>query len=106
MGNICYNTFMRVISKRTLQDFWNIHSDVINPLAGWYAEAMKASWQSPQDIKTQYKTASFLRDNRVVFNIGGNKYRLVVKINYPYETVYIRLVGTHAQYDKINAEEI
>ena len=65
MGNICYNTFMRVISKRTLQDFWNIHSDVINPLAGWYAEAMKASWQSPQDIKTQYKTASFLRDNRV-----------------------------------------
>lgn len=97
---------MRVISKRTLQDFWNSHPDAINPLAGWYAEAMKASWQSPQDIKSQYKTASFLRDNRVVFNIGGNKYRLIVKINYSYNTVYVRFVGTHAEYDKINAEEI
>jgi mRNA interferase HigB len=106
MGKNCYNTFMRVISKRTLQDFWSAHSDSMNPLAGWYAEAMKASWESPQDIKSQYKTASFLRDNRVVFNISGNKYRLIVKINYPYSTVYIRFVGTHAQYDKINAQEI
>jgi mRNA interferase HigB len=97
---------MRVISKRTLQDFWDMHSDAMNPLAGWYAESIKASWQSPQDIKSQYKTASFLRDNRVVFNIGGNKYRLIVKINYPYGVVYIRFVGTHAQYDIINAEEI
>ena len=97
---------MRVISKRILQDFWHMHSDAMNPLAGWYAEAIKASWQSPQDIKSQYKTASFLRDNRVVFNIGGNKYRLIVKINYPYGVVYIRFVGTHAQYDTINAEEI
>ncbi len=97
---------MRVISKWTLQDFWAIHSDAMNPLAGWYAEAMKALWGSPQDIKSQYKTASFLRDNRVVFNIGGHKYRLIVKINYPYSTVYIRFVGTHAEYDKINAEEI
>jgi mRNA interferase HigB len=97
---------MRVISKRTLQDFWINHSDSMNPLAAWYTEAMKALWQSPQDIKSQYKTASFLRDNRVVFNIGGNKYRLIVKINYPYNTVYVRFVGTHAQYDKINAEEI
>ena len=97
---------MRVISKQTLQDFWDMHSDAMNPLAGWYAESIKASWQSPQDIKSQYKTASFLRDNRVVFNIGGNKYRLIVKINYPYGVVYIRFVGTHAQYDTINAEEI
>lgn len=97
---------MRVISKRTLQEFWNNHHDAMSPLSGWYAEAMKASWLSPQDIKSQYKTASFLRDNRVVFNIGGNKYRLIVKINYPYNTVYIRFIGTHAEYDKINAEEI
>ncbi|MDD5372854.1 MAG: type II toxin-antitoxin system HigB family toxin [Sulfurimonas sp.] len=97
---------MRVISKRTLQDFWNNYPDAINPFAGWYAEAIKASWQSTHDIKSQYKTASFLRDNRVVFNIGGNKYRLIVKINYPYSTVYVRFVGTHAQYDKINAQEI
>lgn len=97
---------MRVISKRTLQEFWSSHPDAMSLLAGWYAEAMKASWQSPQDIKSQYQAASFLRDNRVVFNIGGNKYRLIVKINYPYSTVYIRFVGTHAEYDKINAEEI
>jgi mRNA interferase HigB len=97
---------MRVISKRTLQDFWEKHPDSINPLSGWYAEAMKAVWQSPHEIKSQYKTASFLCDNRVVFNIGGNKYRLIVKINYPYNTVYIRFIGTHADYDKINAQEI
>ncbi|MBN2895181.1 MAG: type II toxin-antitoxin system HigB family toxin [Campylobacterales bacterium] len=97
---------MRVISKRTLQDFWLTHPDAMHPLAGWYTEATKASWLSPQEIKSQYKTASFLKDNRVVFNMGGNKYRLIVKINYPYSTVYIRFVGTHAQYDKINAEEI
>ena len=97
---------MRVISKRVLQEFWVKHPHSMNPLAGWYAEVMKVSWQSPQEIKSHYKTASFLRDNRVVFNIGGNKYRLVVKINYPYGTIYIRFVGTHAEYDKINAEEI
>ncbi len=97
---------MRVISKRTLQEFWNTYPDSINPLVGWYTEAMKATWQSPQAIKAQYKTASFLRDNRVVFNIGGNKYRLIVKINYAYSAVYIRFVGTHSEYDKINAEEI
>lgn len=97
---------MRVISKRTLQDFWKCYSEAEHPLAAWYAEAIKAQWKSPQEIKTHYQTASFLRDNRVVFNIGGNKYRLVVKINYEYNTVYIRFVGTHAQYNKINAEEI
>lgn len=98
--------FMRVISKRTLQDFWNIHPDAMNPLAEWYAEVSKVLWQSPQDIKARYKSASFLCDNRVVFNIAGNKYRLIVKVNYPYNTVYVRFVGTHAEYDKINAEEI
>ncbi|MDD2384639.1 MAG: type II toxin-antitoxin system HigB family toxin [Sulfurospirillaceae bacterium] len=97
---------MRVISKRTLQDFWKCHKEAEYPLTAWYAEAVKAQWQSPQEIKTHYQTASFLCENRVVFNIGGNKYRLIVKINYAYNTVYIRFVGTHAEYDKINAEEI
>ncbi len=83
-----------------------MHSDAINPLAEWYAEVSKASWQTPQDIKARYKSASFLSDNRVVFNIAGNKYRLVVKINYSYSAAYVRFVGTHAEYDKINAEEI
>lgn len=97
---------MRVISKRTLQDFWQCHKEAEQLLTAWYTEAVKAQWQSPQEVKTHYQTASFLRDNRVVFNIGGNKYRLIIKINYAYNTVYIRFVGTHAEYDKINAEEI
>lgn len=97
---------MRVISKRTLLKFGVEHPDAINPLAAWYAEAAKAQWPTPQEIKTHYKTASFLTGNRVVFNIGGNKYRLIVKINYPYGMVYIRFVGTHAGYNKIKAEEI
>lgn len=97
---------MRVISKRTLQDFWKRHNEAEHPLIAWYAEAIKAQWKTPQEIKTYYQTASFLSDNRVVFNIGGNKYRLIVKINYTYNTVYIRYVGTHAEYDKINAQEI
>lgn len=97
---------MRVITKRTLLDFWEKHPDALSPLSAWYAEAVKAQWSAPQDIKAQYSTASFLIDNCVVFNVGGNKYRLIVKINYPYGTVYIRFIGTHAEYDKIKAEEI
>lgn len=97
---------MRVITKRTLLDFWEKHPDALSPLNAWYAEAIKGQWSTPQDIKAQYVTASILGDNRVVFNIGGNKYRLIVKINYPYGTLYIRFIGTHAEYDKIKAEEI
>ncbi|KAF0188911.1 MAG: hypothetical protein FD168_1130 [Desulfobulbaceae bacterium] len=97
---------MRVISKRTLLKFGGEHPDAVNPLAAWYSEAAKAQWLTPQEIKAHYKTASFLTGNRVVFNIGGNKYRLIVKINYPYGMVYLRFVGTHSEYDKINAEEI
>lgn len=97
---------MRDITKRTLLDFWEKHPDALSPLSAWYAESVKAQWLTPQDIKAQYATASILGDNRVVFNIGGNKYRLIVKINYPYGTLYIRFIGTHAEYDKIKAEEI
>jgi len=97
---------MRVISKRTLQDFWKRHNEAEHLLVAWYTEAIKAQWKTPQEIKSYYQTASFLPDNRVVFNIGGNKYRLIVKINYAYNTVFIRFVGTHAEYDKINAQEI
>ena len=97
---------MRVITKRTLLRFWEEHPDAIRPLTAWYAEAVKAKWTTPQEIKAHYKTASFLAGNRVVFNVGGNKYRLIVKINYPYGTVYIRFIGTHAEYDKIKAKEI
>jgi len=67
---------------------------------------VKANWRSPADVKREFGTASVLRDGRVIFNIGGNKYRLVVWINYPYRVVYVRFIGTHAQYDRIDAQTI
>jgi len=80
--------------------------DAKDPLDVWWHEAKKAKWKSWTDIKKRYRSASVLKGNRVVFNIGGNKYRLVVKINYSVQVVYIRFVGTHKEYDKIDAEAI
>lgn len=97
---------MRVISKKTLKEFWQKHSDCEESLKSWHKEAEEAIWKTPQDIKKDYPSASFLQDNRVVFNIKGNSYRLVVRINYDIAIVWIRFVGTHAQYDKINASKI
>ena len=75
-------------------------------MRAWYTEAKKARWKGPQDIKAEYRTASILRNNRVVFNIKGSTYRLVVAVKYDFQIVYIRFIGTHVAYDKINAEEI
>ena len=97
---------MRIIAKRTLQAFWRRHPDAEGPLLAWYREAEKAGWAGPADIKARYRNASFLGDNRVVFNIKGNDYRLVVRINYPHGIVYVRFVGTHAEYDKIDAGRV
>lgn len=97
---------MRIISRKTLVLFWKEHKHAEQPLRSWYAEAKHADWRSPDAIKAKYRHASILRDNRVVFNIAGNKYRLVVKIHYNTGIVYIRFVGTHAEYDRINAEEV
>lgn len=97
---------MRVIAKKTLREFWMKHSDCEEQLKSWYREAIEANWNSPQDIKTDYPSASFLQDNKVVFNIKGNKYRLIVKINYHFGMIWIRFVGTHAEYDKVNASKI
>ncbi len=97
---------MRVIAKGTLRTFWTKHKDCEEQLKSWYKEAEEARWKGPRDIKRDYPAASFLPDNRVVFNIKGNNYRLVVKINYDYAIVWIRFVGTHGQYDKINASKI
>lgn len=99
---------MRVISRKTLKDFYeqNLYSDSKSSLEAWYHETVKANWLTPNDIKEQYRNASFLGNNRVVFNIHGNKYRLIVKINYPAKIVYIRFVGTHKQYDKIDSGTI
>lgn len=97
---------MQIIAKSTLRDFWERFPDAEEPLLSWYREAEKADWDTPAKIKDQYRNASFVGDNRVVFNIKGNDYRLVVKINYGYRVVYVRFVGTHADYDKIEAKEV
>jgi mRNA interferase HigB len=97
---------MRVIARKTLREFWNNHSDSESALKAWFWEAQNSRWKSPSEIKKKYPHASILPDNRVVFNIKGNTYRLVVKINYDYGQVFIRFLGTHAEYDKIDATTI
>lgn len=100
---------MRVISKRTLKQFWESHSNFQDAkiwLQEWYAEAEASEWKTPDDIKQRYRSASFLGDNRVVFNVCGNNYRLIVKISYEYGIIYIRFIGTHTEYNKIDAKTI
>ncbi len=97
---------MRVISKKILREFWVKHSDSEQQLKSWFQETSNAEWKNPNDIKIEYPSASILADNRVVFNIKGNKYRLIVRINYDYGMTWIRFVGTHAEYDKIDATKI
>ncbi len=97
---------MHVIKKRTLVWFWRKHVNAEAPLRAWFKEADTAEWKTPREIRARFGSADFLFGNRVVFNIGGNKYRLVVKIAYTPKVVYIRFIGTHAEYDKIDAETI
>lgn len=97
---------MRIIAKKTLRAYWEIHNDCEEQLKAWYNEAEIADWKQPKDVKLIYPSASVLADNRVVFNIKGNNYRLVVKINYDYGLIWIRFIGTHAEYDKIDATSI
>jgi mRNA interferase HigB len=97
---------LRVIAKKALREFWEQHTDCQQQLSAWYLEACASTWKGPADIKRAYPSASFLADNRVVFNIKGNNYRLIVKINYGYGIVWIRFVGTHPEYDKIDATTV
>ena len=97
---------MNVISKRTLVKFYEEHIQAKTPLEVWHSDVRKAEWKTPDDIKNVYASASFLKDNRVVFNIKGNDYRLIVHIDYLRKIVRVKFIGTHSQYDKINAEEI
>ena len=99
---------MHIISRKTLKAFYAKQGceDAKGPLDAWFHEVKRENWESPADIKAKYRSASFLKGNRVVFNIGGNKYRLVVKVNYNTKTVFIRFVGTHNEYDRIDAEVI
>ncbi|MDD2914757.1 MAG: type II toxin-antitoxin system HigB family toxin [Gallionella sp.] len=99
---------MRVIAKSALVKFWSQpeYADSKGALQSWYDETIKASWTTPQDIKDQYRSASICGNHRVVFNIAGNKYRLIVEMQYRVGIVWVKFVGTHAQYARINAETV
>jgi mRNA interferase HigB len=99
---------MRVIAKSNLVKFWSLpgRADSKGALQSWHDEALKANWVSPQSIKDQYSHASICGNNRVVFNIAGNKYRLVVEMQYRAGIAWVKFVGTHAQYDQINVETV
>ena len=97
---------MRIIAKSALRAFWERHPDSEQALLSWYQEVKQADWDSPYKVKSRYPSASIAAGDRVVFNIRGNNYRLVVKISYRYRVVYVRFVGTHAEYDKVNVEEV
>lgn len=102
MGS-CYGLLMRIYSRSALREFWVNHADAEQSLIAWFAEAKKSHWKEPTDILNQYSNARIIGKNRAVFNIMGNSYRLVVSIRYDKGLVYIRFIGTHADYDKINA---
>lgn len=100
---------MRIIALSTLKKYWDQkpgRQDAKEPTLAWYRHVLQADWATPSDVKADFGNASILRDGRVVFNISGNKYRLVAWINYPYRVVSIRFIGTHAEYDSIDARTI
>ncbi len=97
---------MRVISRKTLRKFWEDHPDVRQPLQAWYDDVKRALWKSPADIKAVYRNVSFVGNDRVVFNIKGNSYRLVVTIRYEHNIAFIRFIGSHREYDRIDAATV
>lgn len=103
MGTV---TGMRIFTERTLRGYWEQHAAVGPSLRAWLKHTEQANWSSPQQVKDDYPSASIISNNRVVFNLKGNNYRLVVQINYLKGRVYIRFIGTHAEYDRINAAEV
>lgn len=96
----------RIFAKRTLREFWEKHADAEQYLKTWYDTAMNSKWKTSNDVKNTYANASILKEERVVFNIKGNSYRLVVKFNFEKQWIFIRFIGTHAEYDKIDANNI
>ena len=99
---------MRIIALKTLRAFWEqpAYGDAEQPIKAWYAEAKNAHWRTPADVKAQYGNASIVGDNRVVFNIAGNKYRLVIQFHYNSGIGYVRFIGTHDAYDQIDVETV
>ena len=97
---------MRIIAKKTLRDFWERHLDSEQSLKAWYLEFREAEWATPAQLKDLYSSASILVNNRVVFDVEGNKYRLIVWTRYQQNMVYIKWLGTHAEFDHVNAEKV
>ena len=97
---------MRVIAVSTLRAFWEHHPDAEQPLKAWYEEATSSTWTQPADINAQYRSATVLKNGRVVFNIKDNDYRLIVAIAYKLQIVYVKFVGTHKEYDAVDAETV
>ena len=96
----------RIFAKSTLREYWETHPDVEQYLKTWYDTAINANWQNPTDVKQTYSTASILKDSRIVFNIKGNSHRLIAKFNFEKQWIFIRFIGTHNEYNKINANTI
>ena len=98
---------MQILARKTLRDFWIKHPQAEGPLSVWFALASKAEWRGPADVKAMFgATVDFVADNRIIFDISGNKYRLIVHVAYPFKRVLIKFVGTHAEYDKIDLETV
>jgi len=97
---------MRIISRKALRLFWEDHPDARQALQAWYADVKHANWKSPTDIKQAYRNASFVASHRVVFNIRGNKYRVIVAVQYKFKIVFIRFVGTHQAYNQVDAATV
>lgn len=97
---------MRVIAISTLRECWAMHPQAETPLRAWFADASRAAWKTPADIKAAHRNASFLGNNRVVFNIKGNDYRLIVAVHYNREMIYVHFIGTHAEYDALDAGKV
>jgi len=96
----------RILAKSTLKNFWEKHPDSEQYLKTWYDTAMNSAWKTPNDVKQSYANASILKDSRIVFNIKGNSYRLVIKFNFDHQLAFVRFIGTHFDYDKIDANTI
>ena len=97
---------MRIFAKKTLREFWTVHSDCEQQFKSWYQEVSKSNWKNINELKSDFPGASVLKNNRICFNINGNKYRLIVKITFDYQMMWIRFVGTHSEYDKIDANKV
>jgi mRNA interferase HigB len=97
---------VRIFNRSTVRAFGDKHVDARSALSAWFAELERASWTGPEDVERRYASASFLKGDRIVFNVKGNTYRVVVAVRYEFHAVYIRFIGTHAEYDAIDAETV